>query len=311
MITPKSPDIVPEASFSRENTVLRGELFEPSPEDRRKLTVRDNIYVIPNALVAERFQPDPKDASNSSSSFYVVYLTLSHQRLSVTIVVISRLAYRKGVDLLVAAAPRICEAFPSVNFLVGGSGPKLIDLLRMREKHQLQDRIQLLGSVEPSDVRSVLVKGSIFLNTSLTESFGIAIVEAACAGLYVVSTKVGGVPEILPHDMISFANPDEDGEHISIHYVISSEHNTFSTDVFRAVSEAVDIVSKGQHDPWKAHGRIKEFYDWSKVCIRTEKVYDTVIRSPQMDMMRRIQRYTAQSLLRRLLIDMVLLELWA
>ena len=57
----------------------------------------------------------------------------------------------------------------------------------------------------------VLTRVSIFLNTSLTESFGIAILEAACAGLYVVATRVGGVPEILPEDMISFANPDEDG----------------------------------------------------------------------------------------------------
>ena len=51
------------------------------------------------------------------------------------------------------------------------------------------------------------------MNTSLTESFGIAILEAACAGLYVVSTRVGGVPEILPEDMISFAAPEEDGMH--------------------------------------------------------------------------------------------------
>jgi len=50
------------------------------------------------------------------------------------------------------------------------------------------------------------------VNTSLTEAFGIAILEAACAGLYVVSTRVGGIPEILPEDMISFANPDEDGD---------------------------------------------------------------------------------------------------
>jgi len=49
------------------------------------------------------------------------------------------------------------------------------------------------------------------LNTSLTEAFGIAILEAACAGLYVVSTRVGGAPEVLPEDMISFAKPEEDG----------------------------------------------------------------------------------------------------
>ena len=57
----------------------------------------------------------------------------------------------------------------------------------------------------------VLRQGSIFLNTSLTEAFGIAILEAACAGLHVVSTRVGGVPEILPEDMISFAAPTVDG----------------------------------------------------------------------------------------------------
>lgn len=38
---------------------------------------------------------------------------------AVTIVVVSRLAYRKGVDLLVAVAPRICKLFPNVRFLVG------------------------------------------------------------------------------------------------------------------------------------------------------------------------------------------------
>jgi hypothetical protein len=54
------------------------------------------------------------------------------------------------------------------------------------------------------------------MNTSLTEAFGIAIVEAACAGLYVVSTRVGGVPEILPEDMISFAHPDEDGNPLDL-----------------------------------------------------------------------------------------------
>jgi phosphatidylinositol glycan class A protein len=104
----------------------------------------------------------------------------------------------------------------------------MVDLLQMRETHFLQDRITLLGPVAHRDVPSVcayyisilqsklttmqvLRQGSIFLNTSLTEAFGIAILEAACAGLYVVSTRVGGVPEILPEDMISFASPTADG----------------------------------------------------------------------------------------------------
>jgi len=154
---------------------------------------------------------------------------------------------------------------------VGGAGPKLIELLQMREKHLLQDRIELLGPIRHKDVLSVLSRGSIFMNTSLTESFGIAILEAACAGLYVVSTRVGGVPEILPEDMISFAKPEED-------------------DVIRAISEAVKIIQNGKHDPFQAHERIKMLYNWEEVAIRTEKVYDTVLRTRQMELMERIER---------------------
>ena len=65
------------------------------------------------------------------------------------------------------------------------------------------------------------------MNTSLTESFGIAILEAACAGLYVVSTRVGGVPEILPADMISFAEPEEDGSFIHFQPLCCSTYYLF------------------------------------------------------------------------------------
>lgn len=113
----------------------------------------------------------------------------------------------------------------------------------MRERHRLQDRIELLGLVKPKDVLyvgihsvrngaqlmdvQVLSRGSIFMNTSLTESFGIAILEAACAGLYVVSTRVGGVPEILPEDMISFAEPETNGTK-DLQFITYSIHHIFS-----------------------------------------------------------------------------------
>lgn len=46
-------------------------------------------------------------------------------------------------------------------------------------------RVRLLGALEHQDVRNVLVQGHIFLNTSLTEAFCMAIVEAASCGLQV------------------------------------------------------------------------------------------------------------------------------
>jgi phosphatidylinositol N-acetylglucosaminyltransferase subunit A len=115
------------------------------------------------------------------------------------------------------------------------------------------------------------VRGHIFLQTSLTESFGIAILEAACAGLYVVSTRVGGVPEVLPADMISFARPD-------------------GVDVLRACAEAIARVRAGAHDPQQAHERVRSFYGWESVSERMERVYKGVMAAPQRDFWTRMQR---------------------
>lgn len=46
----------------------------------------------------------------------------------------------------------------------------------MVDKNKLHDRVELLGGIPHKNVRNVLVRGHIFLNTSLTESFCIAIV---------------------------------------------------------------------------------------------------------------------------------------
>ncbi|KAI9470682.1 MAG: hypothetical protein EXX96DRAFT_459685, partial [Benjaminiella poitrasii] len=199
---------------SKENTVLRAAL---SPR---------HVSVIPNAVVASQFLPDPTKPDPNW----------------ITIVVISRLVYRKGVDLLIAIIPRICEMYKQVRFIIGGDGPKKIDLEQMREKHLLQDRVELLGRVKHHEVRKVLIQGNIFLNTSLTEAFCIAIVEAACAGLFVVSTKVGGVPEVLPSHMIHYASPEED-------------------DLVIAVSKAIHTFRSGKIDPSKFNGELKEMYN--------------------------------------------------
>ena len=57
-------------STSRENTVLRGELFERSEENPSIPSVNSNVYVIPNAIVAERFQPGPPQSTNTSKDLF-------------------------------------------------------------------------------------------------------------------------------------------------------------------------------------------------------------------------------------------------
>jgi len=148
------------------------------------------IYVVPNSVNTEAFTPDASKR---------------HPKGTINIVFIARLTFRKGVDLLVDVIPEVLRKYPTVHFIIGGDGPKMTLIKEMRDKYNIADKVELLGGLNHSEVRDVLCRGHIFLNTSLTEAFCIAILEAASCGLLCVSTNVGGIPEVLPPNMVYLA----------------------------------------------------------------------------------------------------------
>jgi phosphatidylinositol N-acetylglucosaminyltransferase subunit A len=218
------------------------------------------VSVIPNAVVAENFRPlSPPEAQHINDS--LVQNSPTSKRAeppdTITIVVISRLFYNKGIDLLIAVIPRICAAYPFVRFIIGGSGPKAVDLEQMIERMVLQDRVEMLGAIRHEEVRDVMVRGHIYLHPSLTEAFGTVIVEAASCGLYVVCTRVGGIPEVLPWELTSFAKPEED-------------------DVVTVTSRAIEDMRAGRIQTDKFHDWVRAMYSWTDVAERTERVYDGI-----------------------------------
>jgi phosphatidylinositol N-acetylglucosaminyltransferase subunit A len=204
---------------------------------------------------ASKFTPDPSQRYPSNT---------------INVVLLSRLVYRKGIDLLVKIIPIVCSKFPSVHFIIGGAGPKKLQLEEMRERYQLHERVELLGAVPHHQVRDVLVRGHVFLNCSLTESFCIALLEAASCGLFVVSTKVGGVPEVLPPSMIKFAEPTV-------------------TDLVDALTEAVSISRRIV--PFEMHDRVRTMYNWLNVAHRTEIVYDEIELTVRPTLAARLMKY--------------------
>ncbi|GMM34709.1 phosphatidylinositol N-acetylglucosaminyltransferase [Saccharomycopsis crataegensis] len=217
----------------KENTVLRASI-DPLA-----------VSVIPNAVVSEDFKPSAKQLNPKR-----------HQTLDkITIVVISRLFPNKGADLLNAIIPSICAKNKKVEFIIAGDGPRFIDLDQMIENHRLQDRVKLIGSIKHEEVRDIMIQGDIYLHASLTEAFGTVLVEAASCGLLVVTTRVGGIPEVLPSHMTVFANPS----------VESLTKNTLN---------AIHTIETGKVDTSKFHDEISRLYDWMDVAKRTENVYN-------------------------------------
>lgn len=83
--------------------------------------------------------------------------------------------------------------------------------------------------------------------------------------LQVVSTNVGGIPEVLPDSMITLAAP-------SVNDLVAK----------------LDIVIARHRDksrmPYnEMHDKVKSFYDWRDVARRTQVVYDNVMKNPQLN----------------------------
>jgi phosphatidylinositol N-acetylglucosaminyltransferase subunit A len=149
----------------------------------------------------------------------------------------------------------------------------------MVEYHRLPEhRVQFLGAVPHSRVRSVLCSGHIFLNCSLTESFCIAIVEAASCGLQVVSTNVGGIPEVLPSpDLILLGNPNVQSMIQQLQVAIARERLYRKCPSPEDKSLQVASMDYGARlDPWEVHRRVSSMYSWRRVALETIQVYDEI-----------------------------------
>jgi phosphatidylinositol N-acetylglucosaminyltransferase subunit A len=213
------------------------------------------------------------DRATINTSTVVASHYCSNLENRIKVVIVSRLVYRKGVDLLVGIIPNVCRIVQNVDFIIAGDGNKLLQLQEMVERENIQHRVQFLGSVQHSNVRNVLIRGDVFLNCSLTESFCIAILEAASCGLLVVSTNVGGVPEVLPaDDMILLAQP-------------------IVPDMVYCLVKAIERQSTSQIDRWRTHERVKAMYSWERVAIETEQVYDFARTCPRKSFKERLMCY--------------------
>lgn len=253
---------------SRENTVLRA-CLPP-----------DTVSVIPNAVDASQFTPNPRAARWPRLCDKTCASTAASPpgppgapHDEVVLVVLCRLVYRKGIDLLGLVLPHVCRRHAHVRVIIGGDGPKRQLLEKVIADHGLQGRVRMEGPVPHEKARDFMVRGHVFVNCSLTEAFCMALVEAAAAGLVVVSTAVGGVPEVLPPDMIVLAEPSAEG-------------------LLDAIERA--LLRVPHQDPLAQHERVRHMYDWNDVARRTVVVYDNTMTSKRDDSMpARMRRYLA------------------
>ncbi|TXI12144.1 MAG: glycosyltransferase [Rhizobium sp.] len=104
-----------------------------------------------------------------------------------------RMAPSKNQIALVGALAHV----PGIHLAIAGTGPERQAIVAAANAHGVTDRLHLVGEVSPARIFEFLATGDAYAFSSLTETFGLAAVEAAISGLPVVTSKLDVLREVL------------------------------------------------------------------------------------------------------------------
>ena len=122
--------------------------------------------------------------------------------------VVARLQPEKGVATFLKAAARVSKVSPEARFLVVGDGPLREELLDLVGRAGLRERVRFLGY--RTDARALTGLLDVLVVPSLTEGSPLIVLEAMAAGVPVVASAVGGIPDQVRHGEEGVLVPPDD-----------------------------------------------------------------------------------------------------
>lgn len=124
------------------------------------------------------------------------------------IVMVARLFPEKRIDVLIAAVPAVLARYPDVEFQIVGEGPCRQQLVDQARNAGVLAQVHLMGHRD--DVPAILATSDLFVLSSESEASPNVIIEAMAAGLPVVASRVGGIPELVTDAVTGYLVPPAD-----------------------------------------------------------------------------------------------------
>jgi glycosyltransferase involved in cell wall biosynthesis len=167
------------------------------------------VYVVPNPILKQVVH------SNRNNNY---------------IITIGRLVEVKGFEYFINAISILSKDFPDISAYIIGDGPELIRLSNLIKELNLSSNLNIINN--ETDIYKYLIQSSVFVVTSLTESFGMAILESLSVGLPVVAFDAGDGPKnLIKNEYNGFLIPFADTNLLAnkIKYIYTSDDDNWHT----------------------------------------------------------------------------------
>lgn len=207
------------------------------------------INVIYNGVDVQKFKPAYDKPTLKSR------LGFASERV---VLFVGRLYYRKGLSTLLSSIPSILEEFNNVEFVISGAGTKKSEdnLHQLVEELKIEGKIRFLGYTPDEKLPDLYAASDIFVLPALYENFPFAILEAQSTGLPVVTTKVGGIPELIKDNVNGLLVESGDASQLAEAILVLLRDNELA-------------IELGEH------GRkiVKEEFNWTLITSRVIELY--------------------------------------
>ena len=216
---------------------------------------RQELVTIHNGIAAALdFYPKEKARQILSTTYYLPLTTFK-----LLIGVVANLYPTKGIGDFVAMAERISVKHPGATFVVIGEGQDRPVLERTISKHRLRDIVFLVGAIP--EAAKLIPAFDLYCVTSKKEGLPYAILEAMAAGLPIVATAVGGVPELI--------NDQRTGELVPAGDVAALSH---------AVEDLLQDPTRAQQLGQAARERVRRKFSLAAMVEQTIACYQRILK---------------------------------
>ncbi len=105
--------------------------------------------------------------------------------------------FHKGIDTLLEAVALLAKRRPAIELRIAGRGSSASRISAMISDLGIEKNVKLLGAVSDTERNELLATAAIQLMPSRFEGFGLAAAEAMAAGVPLIATSVGSLPEVV------------------------------------------------------------------------------------------------------------------
>jgi glycosyltransferase involved in cell wall biosynthesis len=214
----------------------------------------DKIRVIHNGVDVNKFKP--------ATDKLKARVELGFDPENKLILSVGRLYARKGLFTLIESMALVTRKLENVRFVIAGKGlsNEMKKLVRYATKLGVKDNLVFTGYFPDKKLPELYRAADIFAFSTFYENLPFAVLEALSTGLPVVTTNVGGIPEMIDDGKNGFLVEPTNSRELADRIMYYLEHPTMASEMGLLARETIE-----------------KHFDWRLIVKKVVKVYDEAL----------------------------------